>query len=69
MLEPTTRKMVRSEYIGERPDMLAISPDGSKLYVTIRGEDKMLVLSSDDLSTLAEVATGDEPHGVAYRAQ
>ena len=69
MLDTATRKMVTSEFVGERPDMLAISPDGSKLYVTIRDEDKMLVLSTDDLSTLAEVATGDQPHGVAYRSQ
>ena len=49
--------------------MLALSPDGATLYVTIRDEDKMAILSTSDLSTIAEVATGDEPHGIAYRRQ
>ncbi len=69
IIDTAARKVVGTEFIGERPDMLAISPDGSTLYVTIRDEDKMAVLSTSDLSTIAEVATGDQPHGVAYRRQ
>jgi YVTN family beta-propeller protein len=47
--------------------MIAISPDGKNLYVTSRNDNKLLMLSADDLSVKAEVATGDEPYGVAYR--
>ena len=47
--------------------MLAISPDGKTLYVTSRDEDKLLVVSAANLKVKAEVATGKEPHGVAYR--
>jgi YVTN family beta-propeller protein len=47
--------------------MITVSPDGKSLYVTSRDDNKLLVLSAADLSVKAEVATGDEPHGVAYR--
>ena len=47
--------------------MLAISPDGKTLYVTSRDEDKLLVVSTANLKVKPEVATGKEPHGVAYR--
>ena len=60
-------KVVKSEWLGTKPDMLAISPDGKTLYVTIRGEDKLMLLSASDLSKIAEVKTGKQPHGVAYR--
>jgi YVTN family beta-propeller protein len=47
--------------------MIAISPDGKNLYITSRDDNKLLVVSAADLSVKAEVATDDEPHGVAYR--
>ncbi len=67
IIDVATRKIVKTEFLGDRPDMLAISSDGSKLFVTIRNGNKLLVLSADDLGTIAEVETGTEPHGVAYR--
>ena len=39
----------------------------SGLLLTIRGEDKLLVLSASDLSIIREVKTHKQPHGVAYR--
>ena len=47
--------------------MLAISPDGSTLYVTVRDEDQLYVVSTKDLTVTAAVPTGRDPHGVAYR--
>jgi hypothetical protein len=32
-----------------------------------RDEDKLYKVSAADLSVQGEVATGDQPHGVAYR--
>ena len=67
VVDVAARKLVKSEYLGERPDMVAISSDGKTLFVTIRGEDKLLVLSASDLSIIREVKTHKQPHGVAYR--
>jgi YVTN family beta-propeller protein len=48
--------------------MIAVSPDGKTLYVTSRDENQLLAVSAADLKVTAEVPTGAEPHGVAYRA-
>jgi YVTN family beta-propeller protein len=53
--------------LANRPDMIAVSPDGATLYVTLRDGDKLLMISAADLAVRKEVATGVEPHGVAYR--
>jgi YVTN family beta-propeller protein len=47
--------------------MIAVSPDGKTLYITSRDDNKLLMLAAADLSLKSEVATDDEPHGVAYR--
>jgi YVTN family beta-propeller protein len=47
--------------------MIVISPDGKTLYVTSRDDNKLLAVSATDLTVTAQVDTGDEPHGVAYR--
>jgi YVTN family beta-propeller protein len=52
---------------GKHPDMRTINPDGKDLYTTSRNDNKLLMLVAADLSVKTEVATGDEPHGVAYR--
>jgi YVTN family beta-propeller protein len=67
IIDTVSRKITKTAPAGKRPDMIAISPDGKNLYVTSRDENKLLVLSAADLSRKAEVETGDEPHGVAYR--
>jgi DNA-binding beta-propeller fold protein YncE len=60
-------KITNTVPAGKHPDMLAISPNGKNLYVTSRDENKLLISSAADLGLKAEAATGDEPHGVAYR--
>ena len=50
-----------------KPDMLAPSPDGTSLYVTLRDADKLLMLSAADFSVRKEAPTGTEPHGLVYR--
>ncbi len=69
IVDMVSRKIVKTGLVGERPDMLAISPDGKKLFLTSRDNDLFLVLDSADLSTIGEVKTNVEPHGVAYRVR
>jgi YVTN family beta-propeller protein len=59
--------MINTASAGQRPDMITISPDGKTLYITSRDDNRLLMLSATDLSVKADVATGDEPHGMAYR--
>jgi sugar lactone lactonase YvrE len=47
--------------------MMAISSDGKTVYVAIRDENKLAVVSTADLSLITKVSTDGETHGVAYR--
>ena len=67
IIDTASRKVSKTAPAAKRPDMITISPDGKNLYITSRDDNKLLVLSAADLSVKTEVATGDEPHGVAYR--
>ena len=66
--------------VGDKPDILAFSPDGSKAVVTLRGkaatgDPKLLSGSEPGLSVIdvrtgkviAKVKLGGDPHGVAVR--
>ena len=66
-VDPASGEIVATTPLGQRPDMVAISPDGASLFVTVRGENKLVKLNAADLSVEGEVATGIEPHGVAWR--
>ena len=44
-----------------------ISSDGKTVYVAIRDENKLAVVSASDLSLITKVDTDGETHGVAYR--
>ena len=37
------------------------------LFVVDRDENKLLLVSASDLEVVAEIAVGQQPHGVAYR--
>jgi YVTN family beta-propeller protein len=67
VIDTATRQITKTAPAGNRPDMIVISPDGNTLYVTSRDENKLLAVSATDLTVTAQVDTGDEPHGVAYR--
>lgn len=67
IIDTASQKISKTAPAGKRPDMITTSPDGKILYITSRDDNKLLVLSAADLSVKTEVATGDEPHGEAYR--
>jgi YVTN family beta-propeller protein len=67
VIDAGSRKILKTAPIGKRPDQIAISPDGTILYVTSRHENKLLIVSATDLRVIGEVVTGKDPHGMAYR--
>lgn len=67
IIDTASQKITKTAPAGKRPDMIAVSPDGKNLYITSRDDNTLLLLSAADLSVKAQVDTGDEPHGVAYR--
>ena len=67
MIDTASRKITKTMALGQRPDMIDISSDGKTVYVAIRDENKLAVVSAADLSVITKVDTDGETHGVAYR--
>ena len=67
VVDPNKRQVLKTAPLGKRPDMVAIAPDGSTLFVVSRDENKLYKVSTKDLAIQGEVATSEEPHGIAYR--
>ena len=67
MIDTASRKITKTTSLGQRPDMIAISSDGKTVFVAIRDENKLAVVSTADLSLTTKVDTDGETHGVAYR--
>jgi YVTN family beta-propeller protein len=52
--------------VGFEPFGLAMSPDGSRLYVTLAGEDELVVLDAETGLKLMSVDTAPHPRGVVF---
>ncbi len=51
--------------VGDRPDQVAITPDGSTAYISNRTSDTVSVLSLESNSVITTIPVGASPHGVA----
>ncbi|MEM7244454.1 MAG: YncE family protein [Acidobacteriota bacterium] len=50
---------------GNGPYGVAVSPDASRVYVTVPGPDRVLVIDAVDRTVIATVEVGVDPYGVA----
>jgi hypothetical protein len=62
-----SRTVQKTLPLGPRPDMIAMHPEGTALYVTVRDEHRVYVISPQEWTVTAKVQTDPDPHGVAYR--
>ena len=67
MMDTSSNQILATRKVGKKPDFITTSPDGKFVFVTSRGEDKMYKLAIGDLAIKGEVATGKQPHGIAWR--
>ena len=67
MIDTASRKIVKRTPLGKRPDMIAVSSDGKTVFVAIRDENQLAIVSAADLSVTKRISTDGETHGVAYR--
>lgn len=54
--------------VGPSPWDVAISPDGTTAYVSVRDADTLAVVSLESNSKTGDIGVGDEPQGVAVSA-
>jgi len=65
VIDPATMKIVQSIPVGHTATGMAITPDGSKLFVCNRFNNDVSVLSMPAGKELARVKVGREPIGAA----
>ncbi len=51
--------------VGNSPRHLVLSPDGSRLFVTLNGDDRVAEVNTANLQVIARVATGSQPRSMA----
>ena len=69
VVDIATLSVVATWQIGGTPDMVAQSPDGSQLWISNRYSGTITVVSSSSGAVLKKIATGINPHGLAYWPQ
>jgi YVTN family beta-propeller protein len=71
VVDPATHQILTKWQIpgGGSPDMGAVSPDGSQLWLSGRYHNEVYVLSTVDGKLLAKIAVGDGPHGLTFWPQ
>jgi YVTN family beta-propeller protein len=55
--------------VGGSPDMAAVSPDGSQLWVSNRFHGSVVVLNPETGEVIKVIPTGGNPHGLAFWPQ
>jgi YVTN family beta-propeller protein len=51
--------------VGNSPRHLVLSPDGSRLFVTLNGDDRVAEVNTGNLQVVTRVATGSQPRSMA----
>jgi YVTN family beta-propeller protein len=65
VVDAASNTQVATIAVGNRPIVVAISPDGTRVYVTNSNSNTVSVLATVDNSVIATIAVGSNPNGVA----
>ena len=66
VLDAKTRKEVKRLKLGKGPEGILIVPDGSKAFVAVSGDNKVVVLDLKKLEVTGTFETGNDPDGMAW---
>jgi len=58
-------KIVKEIPAGKRIDIVTITPDGRRLYVTSRDTNSVIAIDTVTEKVVAEIPVGKDPHGIA----
>jgi YVTN family beta-propeller protein len=65
VISTATNTVTATIPVGLNPYGVAVTPDGSKVYVANAGEHTVSVISTATNTVIATVPVGNEPHGIA----
>lgn len=64
-VDPVTNIVTATIEVGENPRWVAVSPDGTRVYVTNEADENVSVIDTATNTVITTIAVGDEPYGVA----
>jgi YVTN family beta-propeller protein len=67
VIDTASNTIIAAVPVGKRPWNMAITPDGSKLYVACGRSNAIAVIDTATNSKIADIAVGALPWGVAIR--
>ena len=62
MVDLGTSKVIHRVPLGRQPNNLAITPDGRRVYICIRGESRVDIVDTVSLKKLKSLPVGRAPH-------
>lgn len=65
VIDTSTNTIIATVPVGVAPSGVAVSPDGSHVYVTSYGNDTVAVINAVTNTVITNVAVGDQPWGIA----
>ncbi len=65
VFDPSTATLITRFALSGRPWAVLVSPDGSRLYITLHTTGTLLVLDADTGRVLKEIPLGPQPRGMA----
>jgi YVTN family beta-propeller protein len=66
-LDVAGRKEIKRIKMGRTPEGILITPDGSRAYVGVAGENFVAILDMNTLEVTGHISTGTGPDGMAWR--
>ncbi|HUB81392.1 MAG TPA: YncE family protein [Bryobacteraceae bacterium] len=66
VLDRTTCKELKRINLGRRPAGILVSPDSSRAYVAVTGDNNVAIVNLRTFDLIARIETGDEPDGMAW---
>jgi YVTN family beta-propeller protein len=66
VIDVAERKQITKIDLGHRPLGILMAPDGRHAYVSVGGDNDVVILDLKTLEVLGRIPTGKEPDGMAW---
>jgi len=66
IVDAASRKEVKRIPLGKSTEGILVQPDGSRAFIAVSGDNKLVVLDLKTLEVTATFATGNDPDGMAW---
>jgi YVTN family beta-propeller protein len=66
VLDRGSRKEVKRLPLGHSPEGILITPDGSRAYAAVTGDNQIAVIDLKSLAIISHISPGNGPDGMAW---